>query len=98
MACEPLAGRRITKVTQQKTKLDWAQFVKTIANAWPEADRITAGLDNLNTHTPAALYEEAFAAKEAKALWDSEPPGRRIRVVRPPHGGKSVLGAARRLT
>jgi hypothetical protein len=69
MACEPLAGKRITQVTQQKTKLDWAQFVKTIAQAWPEAEQITLVMDNLNTHTPAALYE-AFPAKEAKALWD----------------------------
>jgi hypothetical protein len=69
MACEPLAGKRITQVTQQKTKLEWAQFVKAIAQAWPEAEQITLVMDNLNTHTPAALYE-AFPAKEAKALWD----------------------------
>ncbi len=69
MACEPLAGKRITKVTQQKTKFEWAHFVKNIAQAWPQAKRITLVMDNLNTHTPAALYE-AFPAQEAKALWD----------------------------
>jgi DDE superfamily endonuclease len=69
MACEPLGGRRITKVTEQKTKFEWAQFVQDISQAWLEAERITLVMDNLNTHTAAALYE-AFAAPQAKALWD----------------------------
>ena len=69
MACEPLAGKRMTKVTQQKTKLDWAQFVDDIARQYPLAKRITLVMDNLNTHTPAALYE-AFEPKRAKQLWD----------------------------
>ena len=69
MACEPLAGRRVTKVTQRKTKLDWAQFVDEIAKHYPEARRITLVMDNLNTHTPAALYE-AFSPQKAKALWN----------------------------
>jgi DDE superfamily endonuclease len=69
MACEPLAGTRLTKVTERKTKLDWAQFVDDIAKQYPEAQRITLVMDNLNTHTPAALYE-AFAPQKAKALWD----------------------------
>ena len=69
MACEPLAGRRITKVTERKTKIDWAHFLGDIAQQYPEAKRITLVMDNLNTHTPAALYE-AFAPAQAKALWD----------------------------
>ncbi|XAH24465.1 IS630 family transposase [Xylophilus sp. GW821-FHT01B05] len=69
MACEPLAGRRITQVTERKTKPDWAHFVKEIAQAWPEAQRITLVMDNLNTHTAGALYE-TFVPEEAKALWD----------------------------
>ena len=69
MACEPLAGTRLTKVTERKTKLDWARFVDDIANDYPEAQRITLVMDNLNTHTPAALYE-AFSPQKAKALWD----------------------------
>ena len=69
MACEPLAGTRLTKVTDRKTKLDWARFVDDIANDYPEAQRITLVMDNLNTHTPAARYE-AFSPQKAKALWD----------------------------
>ena len=63
------AGTRLTKVTDRKTKLDWARFVDDIANDYPEAQRITLVMDNLNTHTPAALYE-AFSPQKAKALWD----------------------------
>ena len=69
MACEPLAGARITKVTQRRTKTDWAHFIEDIANSYPHAQRITLVMDNLNTHTPASLYQ-AFAPDKAKALWD----------------------------
>lgn len=69
MANEPLAGRRITKVTERKTRIDWAHFVDDIARHYPAAKRITLVMDNLNTHTPASLYE-AFPPERAKALWD----------------------------
>ena len=36
---------------------------------FPDAERITVGLDTLNTHVPAALYA-AFAPAEAKRIWD----------------------------
>lgn len=59
MACEPLAGTRMTQVTERRTKRDWALFVESIAAHYPEAERITLVMDNLNTHTPAPLYEAA---------------------------------------
>jgi hypothetical protein len=69
MASEPLAGRRLTKVTERKTKIDWAHFIEDIAQQYPEAERITLVMDNLNTHKAASLYE-AFPPEKAKALWD----------------------------
>jgi hypothetical protein len=69
MANEPLAGQRMTKVTERKTKIDWAHFIRDIAQKYPAAERITLVMDNLNTHAPASLYE-AFPAEQAKALWD----------------------------
>ncbi len=69
MASEPLAGKRMTKVTERKTKTDWAQFLRDIAQCYPDAQRITLVMDNLNTHTPGALYQ-TFAPQQAKALWD----------------------------
>lgn len=69
MACEPLAGKRLTKVTERKTKKDWAVFLEDIARAYEEAEKITLVMDNLNTHKPGSLYE-AFGPEEAKRLWD----------------------------
>lgn len=69
MATEPLGGRRMTKVTERKTKIDWAQFIQDIAERYAAAERITLVMDNLNTHRPGALYE-AFPPDQAKALWD----------------------------
>lgn len=69
MACEPLAGERIVKITETKTKQDWAFFLKDIANNYQEAEKITLVMDNLNTHTPGSFYE-TFPPEQAKALWD----------------------------
>ncbi len=69
MASEPLAGRRMTKVTTRKAKRHWAHFVHDIAQCHPQAQRITLVMDNLNTHSPGALYE-AFPPEQARALWD----------------------------
>ncbi len=69
MASEPLAGRRLTKVTERRTKADWAVFLQDIAASYPDAERITLVMDNLDMHTPGSLYE-AFTPEQAKALWD----------------------------
>ena len=69
MASEPLAGQRLVEVTERKTKVAWALFVEQIAQQYPEAEKITLVMDNLNTHQPGSLYE-AFAPDKAKALWD----------------------------
>ena len=68
--CEPLAGRRWVDVTEHRTKLDWAHQIRELIEVrYPEADHIVLVMDNLNTHTPAALYE-AFPPAEAKRLAD----------------------------
>jgi len=70
MANEPLAGKRYIKVTEKKTKTDWAAFVKEIADEhYPSAEKIRLVMDNYATHSPAALYE-AFPPEEAKRIWD----------------------------
>jgi hypothetical protein len=67
MAVEPLIGHRIVKVTERKTKEDYAEFMKTLALHYPAADKIVLVQDNLNTHTPSSFYE-VFEAPEAFAL------------------------------
>jgi transposase len=70
MANEPLRGKRITEVTESKTKKDWAMFMKRIADQeYPKAKRITLVMDNLPTHTVGAFYE-TFEPIEAKRLAD----------------------------
>jgi transposase len=66
--CEPLQARRWVAVTDRRTSVDWAHQVKDLVEVrYPEAERIVLVADNLNTHTPAALYE-AFPPVEAKRL------------------------------
>jgi transposase len=66
---EPLAGRRHVQVTAQRTKQDWAAFIRDLADVhYPDAERIVLVVDNLNTHVAAALYD-AFPAAEARRLW-----------------------------
>lgn len=67
MAVEPLAGWRQVTATKQRTKLDFATQMKLLCAQYPEAERIRVVLDNLNTHTPACLYE-AFPPEEARRL------------------------------
>ena len=68
MFCEPLTGRRWVDITEQRTKVDWAhQIEELVDERYPQAERIVLVMDNLNTHTPASLYE-AFDPTEAKRL------------------------------
>ncbi len=70
MAFEPLIGQRYTKVTEQRTKIDWAYFIQELVDQhYPYAEKIRLVVDNLNTHTKASLYE-AFAPQEAKRIAD----------------------------
>jgi hypothetical protein len=58
MFLEPLAGWRHVKVTARRTKLDFAVCMHDLATIHcPDAKLIRVVVDNLNTHTPAALYE-----------------------------------------
>jgi hypothetical protein len=70
IANEPLKGKRYVKITEFKTKKDWAEFIKEIADVhFSNAEKITLVMDNYGTHTPGALYE-AYPPQEAKRIWD----------------------------
>jgi len=65
---QPKAAWRHVEVTQRRTRLDFAQQMKTLVDErFPEAQVIRVVLDNLNTHTPASLYQ-AFPPAEARRL------------------------------
>jgi hypothetical protein len=66
----PLRGWRQVRVSQQRTRIDWAHCVKELLEVhYPEAERIVLVMDQLNTHSPASLYD-AFSPAEAKRLAD----------------------------
>ncbi len=69
LACEPLAGKRMVKITERRKKSDWAHFIEDIARKYKSARKIILVMDNLNTHTPGSLYE-TFQPEKAKELWD----------------------------
>ena len=46
MACEPLAGKRMVKITERKTKRDWAYFLEDIAAQYKSAEKITLVMDS----------------------------------------------------
>ena len=70
-ASEPLGNWRKLAVTERRTRVDWAHFVRGLADAprYRGAERIVLVMDQLNTHTPASLYE-AFPPAEAKRIAD----------------------------
>ena len=72
MFFEPLGGRRHVKVTDRRTKKDWAIAIKELVDIqYPEAQKIRLVMDNLNTHTIGSLYETfepAEALRIAKKL------------------------------
>jgi hypothetical protein len=68
MIFEPLAGRRDVEVTDRRTKQDYAQCLRKLSDQiYPDAEMIVPVQDNLNTHSPASLYE-AFEPEQAKRL------------------------------
>jgi transposase len=70
MAFEPLQGVRYAKITEQRTQIDWAIFIKDLVdNHYKDAEKIVFVMDNLNTHHKSSLYE-AYEPAEAKRIAD----------------------------
>lgn len=66
----PHLGRRQVAVTERRTAVDFARVVRDLVEVhFPEAERIVLVTDQLNTHTPAALYQ-AFPPAAARRLLD----------------------------
>jgi hypothetical protein len=58
MLFAPLEGWRHVKVTERRTKIDFAEVIRELVDVhFPEAEKIVLVLDNLNTHKAASLYE-----------------------------------------
>jgi hypothetical protein len=67
MLCEPLRGWRHVKVTERRTRRDYAACVRELVDMpCPQAKRIRWVQANLNTHDGASLYE---TCSPAEARW-----------------------------
>ena len=65
---QPLAGQRHILITEHRTKTDYAYAMRYLVDElYPDAEKIVLVQDNLNTHTPAALYE-TFEPAEARRI------------------------------
>jgi hypothetical protein len=67
-AIEPITGKSLVEVTERRTARDMANFLRQLSDdAYPTAKTIVLVMDNLNTHSPACLYE-VFPPEEARRL------------------------------
>jgi hypothetical protein len=88
MLLQPLAGWREIKVTPRRTQQDFAEVMRELVDVHvPEAEKIRMVLDNLNTHSPAALYE-TFTPQEARRL------GQKLEFHYPPKHASLLTMAA----
>lgn len=70
VAVEFKAGKRATQVTQRRTMIDFAQFMKLlVTEEYSEAELLRIVTDNLNIHKEKAFYE-ALSEEEAKKILD----------------------------
>jgi hypothetical protein len=68
VAFDPHRGWRHVAVSERRTKVDFAGWLKDLVDVhYPAAEVIRLVVDNLNTHSPAALYE-AFVPAEAHRI------------------------------
>ena len=70
LMCEPLRGWRHVRVSERRTRRDYAGCVRDLVDVhYPRAKKIRLVQDNLNTHDGASLYE-AFPPPQARRLLD----------------------------
>jgi hypothetical protein len=69
MATEPKTGVRVAEVYSQRTKKEFTDFMQKLSGQYPDAQKITVILDNLNTHNFGSFYEH-LSAEEASVLSD----------------------------
>ena len=68
VAVEPKAGKRVIKVTDRRTKIDFAYFIKYLVDfEYSDAEILRIVLDNLNTHFESSFFE-AFDKEEAERI------------------------------
>lgn len=67
IAFEPHTGQRLIEVTQRRGSPEFAQQMRALVGRHPDARVVRVVLDNLSTHSPAALYQ-SLPPHEAREL------------------------------
>lgn len=69
LSFEPLKGYRDVRITNRRTKIDWANYIRGIIDSdqYKKAKKIKLVSDNLNTHNESSFYE-AFSPSEARRI------------------------------
>ncbi len=67
-AVEPLVGNFYNKVTERRTRKDFARFINEISDYYPSAEKITLVMDNLNIHSEKSLIEY-YGEEKGMQLW-----------------------------
>lgn len=66
---KPFGGRHRVCALRRRTAGDWARQIKCLVDVmYPDAERITLVMDNLNTHAPSSPCK-TFAPQEANRIW-----------------------------
>jgi hypothetical protein len=102
MVFAPLAGQRRVTVTERRTAVDCAHLLRQVSDEpYPPAETMGLGMDHLNTHQLASLYE-AFAPAEARRLaervelHDTPKPGSWLKMAETEFSVLTTPGLARR--
>jgi hypothetical protein len=69
MMCEPLRGWRSVRVTDRRTRKDYAECLQQLVDVhYPHAQQVVLVQDNLNTHSGGSLYERYPPAEALRIL------------------------------
>jgi len=64
MEVEPLGGKRQVNITERRTRVDWAHFIKAMLDErYPDAEKVVLVMDNLNTHNTASYTQRSIRPK-----------------------------------
>ena len=66
-AVEPAAGKRMVRITEHRTRQDYARFMRELSELWPDAKKIRLVQDSLNTHSGGSFCE-TYDAETARRL------------------------------
>ena len=66
MVCAPLAGWRPVKVTDRRTRQDFAELLKALVDDDFPNQQIVLVMDNLNTHKLSVLYDRYEPAEASR--------------------------------